>query len=354
MNNFARVVRLALRYRLTVFGSVIGALGVALLWGGNIGAVYPFMKVAFEGKSLQQCVDGELDKTRHAIAERSDRLETLQQKYPAASAEDRPAIESEIGDIKWRLSSDRWAEWAYSGMKPYLDRYLPADPFQTLAVVTLALLLGTLLKDAFIISNNVMAARLAQLAAFDLRKRFYRRTLRLDLATFNDEGTSDLMSRFTNDMQNVSSGLESLFGRLICEPLKMIACLAGAALDFLAALALVAGRRAAGRAGHPLAGEDAQTGQSPRNGGNCPTLQHARRDLPRHQDCQGIHERAAGAEAISRSQQGLLPKGDENRPLRRPLASADREHGHPHALHGAVGRRMVDAEAGRRRCWAFP
>ena len=75
----------------------------------------------------------------------------------------------------------------------------------------------------------MLAARLAQLAAFDLRKRFYRRTLRLDLATFNDEGTSDLMSRFTNDMQNVASGVESLFGRLICEPLKMVACLALAA-----------------------------------------------------------------------------------------------------------------------------
>ena len=28
----------------------------------------------------------------------------------------------------------------------------------------------------------------------------------MDLATFNDEGTSDLMSRFTNDMQNVAGG----------------------------------------------------------------------------------------------------------------------------------------------------
>ena len=66
---------------------------------------------------------------------------------------------------------------------------------------------------------------MAQLATFDLRKLFYRRTLRMDLATFNDDGTSDLLSRFTNDMNQVAVGLETLFGKLILEPLKMIACL---------------------------------------------------------------------------------------------------------------------------------
>ena len=41
MNNFARVVRLALRHRLTIVGTVLSALAVAVLWGGNIGASIP-------------------------------------------------------------------------------------------------------------------------------------------------------------------------------------------------------------------------------------------------------------------------------------------------------------------------
>ena len=73
MNNFARVVRLALRYRLTVVGALLSALIVAVLWGGNIGAVYPFMKVIFEGKSLQQWVDGEIVKARRNEADPSKR-----------------------------------------------------------------------------------------------------------------------------------------------------------------------------------------------------------------------------------------------------------------------------------------
>jgi len=91
------------------------------------------------------------------------------------------------------------------------------------------LFLGTLLKDLFLIANNVLVARLAHLATFNLRKQFYRRTLRMDLATFNEEGTADLMSRFTHDMENLAAGLISLFGKLVREPLKAIACLLGAA-----------------------------------------------------------------------------------------------------------------------------
>jgi ATP-binding cassette subfamily B protein/subfamily B ATP-binding cassette protein MsbA len=138
-------------------------------------------------------------------------------------------VASELVTIQSRLAAERRAQATYTWLQPYLDRYLPHDPFQTLALVTLALLLGTVMKDLFSIFNNVLVARLAQLAVFDLRKKFYRRTLRLDLATFNDEGTSDLMSRFTNDMQNVAGGVEVLFGKLLSEPLKMVVCLGAAA-----------------------------------------------------------------------------------------------------------------------------
>ena len=51
----------------------------------------------------------------------------------------------------------------------------------------------------------------------------------MDLATFNKEGSSDLMSRFTHDTANIGNGVETVFGKLIREPLKMIACLVGAA-----------------------------------------------------------------------------------------------------------------------------
>jgi ATP-binding cassette subfamily B protein/subfamily B ATP-binding cassette protein MsbA len=52
----------------------------------------------------------------------------------------------------------------------------------------------------------------------------------MDVATFTSEGTADLTSRFTHDMQNVVTGLNALFGKLMREPLKMLTCLILAAM----------------------------------------------------------------------------------------------------------------------------
>ena len=75
---------------------------------------------------------------------------------------------------------------------------------ETLVLITGLLFLGTSIKDLFLVANNVLVARLSQLATFDLRNMFYRRTLRMDLATFGEDGTADLMSRFTNDVNQVA------------------------------------------------------------------------------------------------------------------------------------------------------
>ncbi len=128
-----------------------------------------------------------------------------------------------------RLEAEEKAQSSYVWLKPFIDKYLPENPFKFMALIIGLFLVGTFIKDVFLVANSILVARMAQFAAFDLRKLFYRRTLRLDLATFNDEGTSDLLSRFTNDLNQVSSGVETLFGKSIVEPLKMAACLIGAA-----------------------------------------------------------------------------------------------------------------------------
>jgi ATP-binding cassette subfamily B protein/subfamily B ATP-binding cassette protein MsbA len=229
MSNFYRVLRLALRYRLTVAGVVASALTVAVLWAVNFGTMLPFVKVVLQHESLQQWIDREIATAQREGAEQGTRIEALQRELADAPPERQRRLESEIADAEYRQAASRYAEGLYGWLKPFVDNYLPGDAFNTLIVVSLVLIVMTLLKDVFLVTNNILVARLTQLATFDLRKLFYRRTLRLDLATFNDEGTTDLMSRFTYDMENVANGLDALFGKLIREPLKMIACVAGAA-----------------------------------------------------------------------------------------------------------------------------
>jgi ATP-binding cassette, subfamily B, bacterial MsbA len=224
--NFVRIVRMAIRYKFTFAASIISALAVAVLWGGNVGAVYPFVEVGLLNQTPQELINKQIEQSQRTVTENTARLEELRGKLAAAAENEQQDIHDEIKAVEDRLWAEEWAQRKYSILKPYVDDYLPATPFRVFVLVMGLLLVGTVVKDFFLIANNVLVARLAQRATFDLRKLFYRRTLRMDLATFSEDGTADLMSRFTNDMHQVAVGLESLFGRLIVEPLKMIACLA--------------------------------------------------------------------------------------------------------------------------------
>ncbi|MCS7161292.1 MAG: ABC transporter ATP-binding protein, partial [Gemmatales bacterium] len=63
------------------------------------------------------------------------------------------------------------------------------------------------------------------LALLDLRNRLYDNVLRLDVTQFTEDGTHELMARFTNDMELLGNGLKTLFGKLIAEPLKALSCI---------------------------------------------------------------------------------------------------------------------------------
>jgi ATP-binding cassette subfamily B protein/subfamily B ATP-binding cassette protein MsbA len=227
--NFIKVVRMAIRYRWTFFSSIICALIVAVLWGGNIGTVYPIVEVVFQGETPQHWIARKIADSQKTAADKTVKIAALQKELSHAAPKEQRAINGRIDMATSRLRAEEKAASYYIRLKPYIDDYLPENPFKFMALVIGLFLAGTFIKDVFLIINSILVARMAQFAAFDLRKLFYRRTLRLDLATFNDEGTSDLLSRFTNDMNQVAAGLETLFGKSILEPLKMAACLIGAA-----------------------------------------------------------------------------------------------------------------------------
>ncbi len=227
--NFIKVIRMAIQYRWTLFSSIICAFIVAVFWGCNIGAVYPIVEVTFQSESPQKWIDRQIAETQNTTAKKTDEIASLQKELPQAAPKRQQEINRVIDIAQTRLEAEEKAQSNYVWLKPFIDKYLPENPFKFMALIIGLFLMGTFLKDVFLITNSILVARMAQFAAFDLRKLFYRRTLRLDLATFNDEGTSDLLSRFTNDMNQVSSGLETLFGKSIVEPLKMAACLIGAA-----------------------------------------------------------------------------------------------------------------------------
>ncbi len=89
-------------------------------------------------------------------------------------------------------------------------------------------MVGIACKGFFLFLQEVLVSDLTQLTIFDIRNLFFRRTMALDLASFSDQGSAELLARFTNDMESVHQGLMTIMGRVIREPLRILSCLAAA------------------------------------------------------------------------------------------------------------------------------
>jgi len=228
MTNFLRAIRLALHYRWTLAGVLGCSLLVALFWGGNIGGVYPIVEVAIRGKPLQTWVTDEIARAEAKSAELRREIERLQKAPPQAGVP-ADAAARDIAFLEKRLQAEQAAAATVRWMKPWIDRYLPADPFQTVVWIVMALMAATAVKDFFLFANHMLVERAVQLVAFDLRRQLYHHMLRMDLGEFGEQRTGTMMSRFHVDLGYLSRGLNLLFGRAVLEPLKALACLIGAA-----------------------------------------------------------------------------------------------------------------------------
>jgi ABC-type multidrug transport system fused ATPase/permease subunit len=116
----------------------------------------------------------------------------------------------------------------YQLAQPYVNRYLPHESFKTLVLLLALVMLGVALKGLFMFFQEVLVADVMQLTLFDIRNLFFRRTINLDLASFSDQGSSELMARFTSDMDSFAQGLITLMSKVIREPMRFTTALGGA------------------------------------------------------------------------------------------------------------------------------
>ena len=116
----------------------------------------------------------------------------------------------------------------YRVAQPYIDRYLPNDSLQKFAALDGARHGWRGLQGILHVPARDAGRLVMQLTLFDIRNVFFRRTINLDLASFSDQGSSELMARFTNDMDSFGQGLNTLMSKVIREPLRFASCLGGA------------------------------------------------------------------------------------------------------------------------------
>ena len=111
--------------------------------------------------------------------------------------------------------------------RTYIQRYAPADPFRTLVAIVVFLITGTFLKGVARVASVVLVSRAAGRTTTDLRCQLFRALL--SDKQQNAQRSGDAAARVGADVASIGGAIQTLFGSTIQEPLKMAACLFGAA-----------------------------------------------------------------------------------------------------------------------------
>lgn len=233
MRNFLRALKYSWVYRRRLFVSIVCALLAAALWGLNFTAVYPVLKILNSNLNLQQWIDQKIDATQLEMDGLSAELELRKTELKAAEKIEqvRPRerreheLSGKIAGIESKLDSCATRMWRYQQAKNHFIRFLPGDRFETLAVILLILIIAVAIKGVFEFCQEYLVGSVWNRTLYDIRNRFYRNAIHQDMRQFNESGSAEMMARFTNDMETMGNGMKILYGRVIAEPLRALACM---------------------------------------------------------------------------------------------------------------------------------
>jgi ATP-binding cassette, subfamily B, bacterial MsbA len=218
VNSFSRLVPFAWPYRWKLGLSVVFALLAALLWGANLSVAFPIVKVLLQGQTLAAYVDQEIAVAENEIQERTQALRVLEKADPGVDTlKDQARQQNKLSAASRKLLMMKW-------VKSSIIPWIPRDQFDTFSLILVLLLIATALKVSLVFVQEVLIGSVVHLTVIGLRKHCFRKILKLDYQTLALNGTPDLMSRFTNDMNVLATGLWLLGGKVVREPLKALMC----------------------------------------------------------------------------------------------------------------------------------
>jgi len=230
MHYFLRALRdSAKRWPLLVAAFFCSA-GVAGLWGANIAALFPIIEVTLNGKSLQSWNEERITAAETRIAAGQKERDTLESDIEGGRLDGTKAAaaRTRIDSLNLSMRGDEAIVYSSKKLQPWIARFLPSDPFTTVLWVVGFVVVSTFLKHAFLLANTLIVSWVAMNISRDLRLKVFDKALELDRAQFMRSGSAGFMAQVTGTSDMLASGITSVFGGAITEPLKIIACLAGA------------------------------------------------------------------------------------------------------------------------------
>lgn len=226
MKPFFRAVGYSLRYRWTIVGAFLCSLIIAVIWSASITTVFPIVKIVLEKETAKTWVQHEIESGERNLIAVNEEIEDLESQL--AQTND-IGISNKIDLKKERLKGEEKSLQWYREAQPYINKYAPDSPFQTLLVALIWLLGVSLFKGLLLVIGAILDARVSERTVLDMRRIYYRKALELDQRRIDMIGTSNMMTHLSYNMLMISSGLRMFYGKCLREPLKMVTCLAVAA-----------------------------------------------------------------------------------------------------------------------------
>lgn len=230
MKNFCRALGDAFRYWKSIALATVASLIIAALWGGNIGALFPVIQVTLAEETLQDWIDTKIATTETAITRLSQDIAALEQSLGTASPDERRLLEARLQQLESEQSNQLTSLESSQRIQPLIHRFLPADPFLTVVVVIVVLMVSTVVKHVFMLINTMLIARVSSDLARNMRLRVFQRAMHMDRAGFAQYGTSGFTTHIAATTDMLANGIMEVYGGAIREPLKILACLVGACI----------------------------------------------------------------------------------------------------------------------------
>ncbi|MFN9369453.1 MAG: ABC transporter ATP-binding protein [Planctomycetia bacterium] len=231
MHYFLRALREAAKNWPLLAAAMLCSAAVAALWSANIAALHPIIEVTLKGESLQEWNRREVDAARGRIEAAGDERKILETRIAGADElgpDERSQARNRIAYLAEREKVDgRSVTWGES-LGPWLDRLLPLDPFKTVLVVVAFVVVSTILKHLLLLTSTMLVSWVAMEITRTIRAKIFDKALELDRAQFMRQGSAGFMAQVTHTSEMLASGITTVYGGAITEPLKIIGCLGGA------------------------------------------------------------------------------------------------------------------------------
>jgi len=230
MQYFLRALRDAAKSWPLLLAAFLCSAGVASLWGANIAALFPIIEVTLNGDSLQSWNGRRMEDARKRIEINVTQERVINDQLASGllSAADAATARKTLDTVLLNKRADEALLYSSEKLDPWLHRFLPADPFTTVLWVVAFVVASTFLKHAFLLTNTLIVAWVATNITRDIRLKVFDKALAVDRAQFMRHGSAGFMAQVTGTSEMLASGITSVFGGAVTEPLKIIACLAGA------------------------------------------------------------------------------------------------------------------------------